>query len=184
MIEEEEPIGCIYAIECLVNDDFYIGSTLNLDKRIKRHKSNTYHSKEKFFQKLYVNVRENGGWDNYKFVIVEENIISSQLRKQEQFYFELLSPSLNSINPILTRSRRRKMDIVYRKRAYERNPEKIKEKWRNAYWNNKEKRLAYKAQKKLCECGCYVRNDAYARHKTCNKHKKLLEQKKKNIKVI
>ena len=38
--------GIIYKIKCLETDEFYIGSTFNLNQRISRHKSLRYSSRE------------------------------------------------------------------------------------------------------------------------------------------
>jgi hypothetical protein len=60
---------CIYKIVC---DDLpeyiYVGSTKAFRKE-KQHKSkcNNGHT-----QKLYTTIRENGGWDNWRMVMIEE----------------------------------------------------------------------------------------------------------------
>jgi len=65
----------IYKIVC--NDEnvdyLYIGSTTNFTKRKNCHKSccNNINNKS-YKQKKYVQIRENGGWENFKMIEVEK----------------------------------------------------------------------------------------------------------------
>jgi len=93
-------MGIVYKIKC--NDDhvqdFYIGSTVNFNRRISQHKYNVLTGKE-MHRILYKTIRENGFWENWKVEILAkvrtDNI--KHLRKVEQLYLRNFKPSLNII---------------------------------------------------------------------------------------
>ena len=68
----------IYKIVC--NDPevkhLYVGSTTNFVKRKSHHKRNVNNPKNNF--KIYKIIRENGGWDNWKMLLVEKYPCSSK----------------------------------------------------------------------------------------------------------
>ena len=74
--------------------DFYIGSTKNLQKRMNLHKSHSNKSKTK----LYVKMREFGGINNWKFIILFRKNLDNrrQAEKIEYDLFDLLKPTLNT----------------------------------------------------------------------------------------
>jgi len=92
----------IYKIVC--NDvsvtDFYVGSTSNIRNRKWDHKSNCNNENcKKYNQKIYQTIRDNGGWDNWRIVILEEmkegtTLLQSRMR-EEHFRLELQA-TLNS----------------------------------------------------------------------------------------
>ena len=64
----------IYKICCDDCPDFvYVGSTKSFRHRKYQHKCccNKENS-AKYNRKLYTTIRENGGWDNWRMVIIEE----------------------------------------------------------------------------------------------------------------
>jgi len=91
----------IYKIENNTDkDQFYIGSTLNLSRRKCHHKKNVKNKRGKLYWcKLYVYIRENGGWDNFTFTKIHEMEVESmsQCTEQEQAIINMLKPTLNSI---------------------------------------------------------------------------------------
>jgi len=57
----------------LVNYDYpdlvYVGSTTNFTKRKQHHKKCCHNEKNKNYNcKVYVNIRENGGWENWNMI--------------------------------------------------------------------------------------------------------------------
>jgi len=90
----------IYRINCkTVPLEFYIGSTNKFSSRKSNHKK-SYKNKrsKKYWCKLYLFIRSNGGWDNFEMVIIEDgevNIKVDILRK-EQEYINSLCPTLNT----------------------------------------------------------------------------------------
>ncbi len=120
-----------YKIVCLDNsiDLCYVGSTCNFIKRKNSHKNaccNKNHHNYNY--KLYTLIRENGGWDNFKFILISNNESKTkrEAEKIEENYRQELNANLNS------------------KRCYITEDEK-----ENYYFRNKEKILRH--QKKYRE---------------------------------
>ena len=83
---------------------FYIGSTLNLSRRKSHHKKNVRNKVGKLYWcKLYVYIRNHGGWDSFTFSKIEEIDIEciSDGTCFEQSIIEQLKPTLNSIKASL-----------------------------------------------------------------------------------
>jgi hypothetical protein len=91
----------IYKIENNTDkDQFYIGSTLNLSRRKSHHKKNVKNKVGKLYWcKLYVYIRNHGGWDNFTFTKIDEIEINllSEGTQYEQSIINELKPTLNSI---------------------------------------------------------------------------------------
>jgi len=65
----------IYKIFCKNENvnDLYIGHTTNFYQRKSCHKNACENSKNSLYDiKLYKTIRENGGWDNWKMIQLEE----------------------------------------------------------------------------------------------------------------
>lgn len=79
---------------------FYIGSTLNISRRKSHHKKNVKNKVGKLYWcKLYLYIREHGGWDSFTFTKIHELEIEkiTDGTKEEQAIINLLNPPLNSI---------------------------------------------------------------------------------------
>ena len=91
---------CVYSIKC--NDpnitEIYIGSTIQYETRIRLHKIKCNNIKYNKYNKLYKFINNNGGIDNWSFVIEEncEELNKKELRELEQIYIDLLKPQLNT----------------------------------------------------------------------------------------
>ena len=90
----------IYKIVCKDDTilDCYVGHTINLHNRIARHKTNCNNLKNlKHNCKVYIFIRENGGWDNFYFIELEK--VNCKDKKEATLYerkwYDLLKPSLN-----------------------------------------------------------------------------------------
>lgn len=93
----------IYKICCKDSSiiDNYVGHTTNFIKRKYQHQ---VESKNKHNTcKLYQTIRNNGGWENWDMIILQEfkcaNINEARIKEQE--YYLLLKPSLNSVQPFV-----------------------------------------------------------------------------------
>jgi predicted GIY-YIG superfamily endonuclease len=63
----------IYKICCDDLPEFvYVGSTKAFRQRKNEHKSNCNNDNKKHNFKLYQTIRENGGWENWRMVIIDE----------------------------------------------------------------------------------------------------------------
>lgn len=138
----------IYKICC--NDlnikEIYVGHTTDLIRRRKHHKENCIYEKSKQYnQYKYQFIRENGGFDNWSLVPVEEFSCENvnQARIRERYWIETLQASLNRNIP--SRSQKERYEINKEvicekaKQRYESNKEEINERNKKYRENNKEK---------------------------------------------
>lgn len=193
----------IYKICCrdTTIKDIYVGSTCNFTRRKSQHKSacNTETDKRHNL-KLYKFIRENGGWDNWNIIMIEEYKCENKRQKdqRERYWIDELKPSLNCINPFTTkeekknyqkeyylirRDERKEYYKQYSKDYYEKNKDSIKElnlikrDERKEYYKlyrQKNKDLISQYNKEKVECNI------------CNKlyHKKSLSRHQKNCKIV
>lgn len=95
----------IYRLICenpLITDE-YIGSTINKNRRKQEHKNvcnNEIHKTHNL--KVYQFIRENGGFDNWNMIVLEEYSCENrvQLCQRERFWIEERKPTLNCNIPI------------------------------------------------------------------------------------
>jgi hypothetical protein len=151
----------IYSIHCKDEsiNDIYVGHTTDFCQRYKCHKSSCNNEQSKSYNlKLYKTIRENGGWDNWDMVIIEDypcnNVVAA--RERERYWIEYLSSSLNIFIPnrsnkeycqlynIINREHLSACAKIYREnnqdkiKAYiENNKEKINEQKKEWYEENK-----------------------------------------------
>jgi hypothetical protein len=134
--------------------DIYIGSSLDTRNRFYQHK-NCCNNETRIGHnsKLYRFIRENGGIENWKYEILER-IEETQQRIREQYWIDILNPSLNerrsftdkdTAKEIRKKSEETKKDeIAQKKREWRQNPEvKEREREQAKIWreNNREKHL-------------------------------------------
>lgn len=138
----------IYKICC--NDvnikEVYVGHTTDLVRRRQNHKDCCkYENRKEYNTYKYKFIRDNGGWENWSIVPVEdfpcENVNQATIR--ERYWVEELKPELNKHIP--SRSNQE-----WGKYYYEKNKDKINERHRNYNEKNKE-RLAEIAKNKYEE---------------------------------
>jgi hypothetical protein len=90
----------IYRINCLtIPEEFYIGSSNKFTSRKSSHKKAHKNKRsKKYWCKLYLFIRSNGGWDNFEMVIIEDGELETKelILRKEQEYIDNLCPSLNS----------------------------------------------------------------------------------------
>lgn len=129
----------IYKLVC--NDlniaETYVGHTTCFRNRKNQHKHACNDSNNKRHgTRLYQFIRDNGGWDNFSMVLVEEYPCESLLQacQKERFWIEKLVAELNCQTPSRDKKQyyieNRKEIVVYRKNYYNENKEK-KQKYRN-----------------------------------------------------
>ena len=160
----------IYKIVCkdVSITNLYVGSTCEMRNRKCHHKRESNNSQRKYQYKLYGMIEENGGWDNWDMIMIEQYPCENKLQKEkrERYWIEELKADLNTVVP--TRSKEEwKTD----------NPEKVKLSNVKFYENHKEERRkkAYEYKKShrdriQCECGASVTRNCYKRHLTSLKH--------------
>jgi hypothetical protein len=139
----------IYKLCC--NDpsirDIYVGNTTNKTKRKQLHKSSCNNSNNKIYNSyVYQFIRENGGWDNWRMIILEEYQCENknQAELRERYYIELLQSTLNTIlRPAMSRQEKLEYQKEYKEEYYEAHKDQIKEKSREYYEANIENLKEY-----------------------------------------
>tara|TARA_R110002167_G_scaffold323624_1_gene529589 strand:- start:4193 stop:4711 length:519 start_codon:yes stop_codon:yes gene_type:complete len=127
----------IYKIQHEDNEDLvYVGHTTDFVKRKYTHKSDCNNEKgKKFNLKLYTMIRENGGWECFKMVMVEEYPCVNHLEacRREDECMRQLKSTMNGRGAVLDKEKIKQ----YR----EANKEKLSEQMKHWYEANKEKCL-------------------------------------------
>ena len=127
--------------------EIYIGSTTNFKRRKCCHKSNCINEKSKCYNyNVYQFIRENGGWNNWDMVMIEEyNDCNNkmELHQRERYFLELLGASLNSYIPNRTIEEYYKDNKEQFKEYYIDNKDQIKQYKKEYRENNKEQIKQY-----------------------------------------
>tara|TARA_R110002020_G_scaffold457723_1_gene674724 strand:- start:263 stop:727 length:465 start_codon:yes stop_codon:yes gene_type:complete len=149
----------IYKICCDDCPDYvYVGSTKSFRQRKSQHKKDcSNENSHKYNRKLYTTIRENGDWDNWRMVIIEDigEVHFTEARIKEEEHRVKLNANLNSHKCYVDKKE-------YNKEYREKNKEKIKE---------------HKSQPIICECGRNISLTFKARHERTLIHKELIEEK-------
>ncbi len=151
-------IGVVYKLCCDNVDGFYIGSTFNIKKRKRDHKTNCNNPKSnKYNFKVYQYIRDNRGFDNWKFEILVEKEFENKpaLLIKEKECCNLLKPTLNIQNPYRTNE-----EMKLQKQAVS---------------------AKQKTSKINCICGGKTDKSNKASHEKTNKHKKYITNNINNI---
>ena len=178
--------------------DIYIGSTTDFRKRKYSHKTACLNTNnKKFNRKVYNFIRDNGNWENWDMVMIEEYKDCEnklQLEKKERYYIEQLNSTLNCNIPTRTV---KEYETLHREKINERcrkyvleNEEKIN-KWRKEYYQKNKENIQKKDRirskqyridnkeklrtKMSCDCGSIFNKRALKEHLKTKKHIKYLE---------
>jgi len=160
----------VYKIYKEGDDNFYIGSTKEFDKRKICHKAkcNIVNTK------LYNYINENGGWDNFKMEVLEYCL---EYQEREIELIKQLRPPLNTVE--YNYNDRKEYFEKYNKEYYEQNKEQIKEKYKQYRQDyreeNKDKMKEWKKTEVVCECGAISSKGHISRHRKTKRHFKNLE---------
>ncbi len=154
----------IYKIVCkdLNMNHIYIGHTTDFIRRKCKHKQDCNNPEAKNYHvKLYKTIRENGGWDNWDMILVEDFPCKNKLEAsaRERYYYELLNGSLNTNKP------NRNL-----KEYYQDNKDKILEYQNNYNNNNKDKFKDRAHQEYNCVCGACYTYSGKSQHFKSKKH--------------
>ena len=154
----------------------YVGHTTDFIRRKYKHKSDCNNeNSEKHNLKIYKEIRQNGGWDNFTMVEIEKYPCNdnNEAATRERYYYELLNANLNHQVP----NRTHKESI---KEYKAQNKDKIK-KYHNEYnkeYNvqNKDKIKEYYKIKMDCDCGSIICKSDKNKHIKTIKHQKYISQ--------
>jgi len=103
---------CIYKIVCEDVPDFiYVGSTKAFRERKRNHKSQSYNENSRSYNySLYKTIRDNGGWEKWRMVCIEEcdDTIDSRRKAEskEEEWRQKLNANLNMKNCFTTHEQR------------------------------------------------------------------------------
>ena len=169
--------------------EIYIGATTNFTRRKHCHKSacNNENS-NKYNYYVYRFIRDNGNWENWSMVLVEEVSCENknQLHKIEREYIEKLGATLNSSIPNRTGKEYKednKEKIKEKNKEYnEKNKEKIKEWYEDNKEKLKENRKEYNKLRTICMCGTDINFARKRTHLKSKKHSNLMKIFIKNFK--
>jgi len=146
--------GLIYTIRCkdeTITEE-YIGSTTNFNQRKNSHKSTCNNEKDIHYnESKYKFIRNNGGWDNWDMIMVEEypcenkrklEMREEQVRVERQAKLNIkkafVAETKKEGNKIWYEENKEKIS-EYKKKWNEENKEKISEKKKEYHEANKEK---------------------------------------------
>ena len=160
------------------DDICYIGSTNDEKRREQGHKD--AYNNENSNLKVYKFIRENGGWDNWIFEVIQRFPCDNkkQLVEREYYYYDLLKPLLNSRRPRRTKEELKEQKAINGVKHYKANKDEISKK--NA--ERKDERAKYNSehyeknkekinQNHVCECGGhYTTTGSKNIHLKLNKH--------------
>jgi hypothetical protein len=190
----------IYKIEHLEKPELlYVGSTTDFIKRKYRHKyvcNNNNNSK--YHLKVYQMIRENGGWDCFKIMIIKQFpcLNKIELLIEEEKIIKELKTASNKIKAHRTEEERQEYRkkynkdnkdniteyrIQYRKNNkdkmteyYIKNKDKILERQKEInkknYQLNKDKIKEHMAEIIKCDCGCEIKRCSKRNHLKSKKH--------------
>lgn len=138
----------IYKICCKDTNisDCYIGHTTNFTQRKNQHKTTCNNENDKsYYRFVYVFIRNNGGWDNWNMIQLEELSCENkrEAEAKEREWIEKIKPTLNKNMP---HSLYADNPDQYKKDWYEENKDVILEKAKEHYEENKEKKIEYQTQ--------------------------------------
>jgi hypothetical protein len=175
-----------YKICSLDNEFIYIGSTTNFKKRMIEHKSNCYNKNLKLYNiKLYSTIRNNAGFDNFIFEIIDsiESDDKNIVLEHEQELMIKYNSNLNTYRSFISNAQKKAEIKINKKQYYNINKEYFqqytidnKEKIQQYRIDNKEQIRLKKNKKHICACGREYTNSNRKRHTKSSQHKKFEEQ--------
>ena len=83
--EKGEEVGIIYGWYCTVTDKWYIGQTVNPEKRFNCHIDRAINKKDKTY--FYNSIRKYG-LENFVYCVLEENVLRENLNMREMGWIE------------------------------------------------------------------------------------------------
>lgn len=172
----------IYQIRCKNTDviDTYVGHTTNKKSRTNEHKYNCSNENSKSYNVyLYSFIRDNGGWDNWELITIEEYPcnLKKEALSRENYYIHHLNSTLNQLSPVL--------DLENIKQYNKRKSEKMKEQTKIKLEKKKEERIRYLEENaELIKQHKYNINREYVQKNREKINKNMREYNKKNNEKI
>ena len=132
----------MYKICCkdISNEGLYIGHTTNFIQRKNQHKTTCCNQNlNNYNLNVYQFIRENGGWDNWSMIQIEEYSCNNkrEAEMRERYWIENLKANLNCVSPFTTNEEKEKQKLEW----YEENKEEVLKKKKKHYQENKDQIL-------------------------------------------
>ena len=169
---------CVYKIYCKDPEikDSYYGSTSNYYQRWHSHKHSTKNYKNpKHMYKVYQKIRDTGGFENWDFAIIQDEMNKVDARNLEKECVLGNEFSLNSVVPARTQKEWQLANPdkvkAQSKRTYKKNPGY----WSAYYQTRKDEYL----EKVECECGVTTSRIHILKHRRTQKHLQYLANQQK-----
>ena len=164
----------------------YVGSTVNFTRRKSAHKCDSI-KPTKIHQKIYSCMAENGGFDNWQMVLLEQRFFETKLEahRHERWFFEQLNSkfAMNTKYPQRDKAEYRldnKENIAAYKKDYnEANKDAIAAQKKDYNEANKDAIAARCKVKFNCSCGGRYTRHGLQQHMKTNKHTAYIAQIKK-----
>jgi ribosomal protein S27AE len=171
----------MYEIKCNdVNVDYnYVGHTTNFRVRKSSHKSICNDENAKLYNiKIYKCIRENGGWDNWAMLPLEEYPCETpiQSRIREQYWIDIKQAKLNCVRAHNTIEEEKEQAKDYNKQYRQDNRKRAQELQKHYYNDHKEAILEKQKQLIICECGVNMTAHSKRLHIKTKKHLNLMAQ--------
>jgi hypothetical protein len=131
----------IYKIQHLEKDELlYVGSTTEFTKRKCKHKSDCINPKAKLYNaKLYKMIRENGGWEMFNMVIIQDFPCKNKREAEceEDKVIREMKASMNAKRAFLNAEEKKELKNKSTKQWYEANKDDQVIKQKKWYQENK-----------------------------------------------
>ena len=173
------------------NENVYVGSTTDFIRRKTHHKSSCCNENSKGYNsKVYQNIRENGGWSEWKMIEIEKFPCEDkrEAEAREEYWRCEYNARLNTIRAFRTEEQRKEQSKEQAKQYYTKNIDKIKQYQTQYRTENADKTKEYHkeyrtehadkiTQKYNCDCGGKYLYSDKSRHFKSKKHLKYLTNK-------
>ena len=191
------PDAVIYRLKCYTTNTYYIGSTIDLNERMRHHKSKKNNTTSKTIiagdnygeAKILLSCPCN---DKEELFQIEQGFLDTY---REKYGDSVLNKYNAYTTEEETREKKRKNCAKWRKNNPEKvkennakhraiNPEKIKESSAKYRAENRETIRAYKNEQFKCECGGSYTRARKARHLRTKKHQKFIHYRLNSQKQV
>lgn len=90
----------IYKIENIINNHCYIGQSINIQKRLNRHKTTAFNSNSKDYEYPLYRAFRKYGLENFSFEVLEE-CLPEELNEKEKYYIQEYNSFFDGYNQTL-----------------------------------------------------------------------------------
>lgn len=175
---EKYPNAVVYRLKCYTTNTYYIGSTVNLSKRMKTHRIEKNGTTSK-------SIIAGGNYGEPKKLLDYPCNDKKELRELEQGFIDTYRKKygdavLNLQNAYTTEEERKEKKRENSAKHRAENPDKVKESSAKHRANNREKIRAKANEKIECVCGGSYTRTNKAHHFDTKTHQKFIQNQNQN----